>query len=175
MHGQLYQRAGGHSITASYGGDANFNGSTSSAAQISVVAARAPIRGRLNPYMQWTFAYTPSYTRVLQFLVGGTSAGDTVVMKCRGKGCPFAKRVRVVTRGNRCARKPKRGCAGARVADLINPLKGHRFYVGAKLIVLVERPDWIAKYYAFTMRSGHGPRVKISCVAPGHTKPGVGC
>jgi hypothetical protein len=167
-----YARAGGHSITASYGGDANFNGSASSTAKVNV---QARILGRIDANMQWIFAYSPAYTRVIQLLVNGSSAGDTVVMKCRGKGCPFTKRVRTVTRSYRCARNPKHSCPGARVAHLISPLRGHRLYVGAKLIVIIERPDWIAKYYAFTMRSGLGPSIKISCLAPGRTKPGVGC
>ena len=96
-----YSRAGGHQITATYRGDGNFNGSTSSAAQVSV---RARVAGRIKSSMLWTFAYTPSYTRVIELLVNGTTVGDSVVVKCGGKGCPFTKRVRMVTKGNRCSK-----------------------------------------------------------------------
>jgi hypothetical protein len=41
--------------------------------------------------------------------------------------------------------------------------------------VQILRPGWIGKYYLFTMRAGRGPKIKISCLAPGRTAPGRGC
>ena len=41
--------------------------------------------------------------------------------------------------------------------------------------VTFTRSHWIGKDYRFTIRAGHGPRIAINCLAPGGTKPGVGC
>jgi hypothetical protein len=168
----VYRRHGAHSISARYGGDANFNGSASSAAQITV---HRHIQGTVHSTMLWTFYYTPSYTKVIQLLVNVTSAGDTIVVKCYGRGCPFAKRVSDLKKGKRCSKGKKHTCRDGGVANLTPALAGHRLYVGTKITVLVNRPQWIARYYAFTIRAGRAPRVKISCFAPGLSKPGVGC
>ena len=167
-----YSRRGGHSISASYGGDANFAGSASSATQITV---QPYILGTIKSTLRWTFYYTPSYTKVIELLVKGTSVGDSLTVKCAGRGCPFAARVSVVTKGKRCGKGTKRKCRGGGVANLTSRLAGHRLSVGTKLTVVIDRTRWIAKYYAFTVRAGRGPRVKVSCLAPGHSKPGVGC
>ncbi len=53
-----YKSVGKHSITARYGGDANFTGSGSSARVVKVVPAHA--RGTITATMQWSFFYTPS-------------------------------------------------------------------------------------------------------------------
>jgi large repetitive protein len=167
-----YSRRGGHSISASYGGDANFTGSVSSATQITV---QPYILGTIKSTLRWTFYYTPSYTKVIELLVKGTSVGDSLTVKCAGRGCPFAARVSVVTKGKRCGKGTKRKCRGGGVANLTSRLAGHRLSVGTKLTVVIDRTRWIAKYYAFTVRAGRGPRVKVSCLAPGHSKPGAGC
>jgi hypothetical protein len=54
-------------------------------------------------------------------------------------------------------------------------LRKHRLYVGTQITVQVIRPRWIGKYYTFTMRAAQGPRIQIACLAPGATRPGVGC
>ena len=61
-----YTTAGHHTITASYGGDDSFSGSSSPAIAIGV----QPL-GTITATMQWTFYYTPSYTRVRQLIVNG--------------------------------------------------------------------------------------------------------
>jgi large repetitive protein len=168
----VYRQRGGHSISARYGGDANFTGSSSSAAQITV---QRYILGTIKSTMRWTFYYTPSYTKVIQLLVNKPSVGDSLIVKCAGRGCPFRQRVSDVTKSKRCGKGKKRKCQDPVVANLTSTLAGHRLSVGTKLVVVISRTRWIARYYAFTVRARRGPRVVVSCLAPGHSKPGVGC
>ncbi len=170
-----YRSAGKHSITARYSGDANFTASGSSAQTVKVVRASKHARRTITSTMQWTFFYTPRYTKVLALVVNGASPGAKVLVRCHGRGCPFAKRTKVVKKTRHCRSKgKKRKCPPPKV-DLTRALRNHRLHVGARLNVNVVRRGWIGKYYLFTVRSGHAPRVRISCLAPGGTRPGVRC
>jgi hypothetical protein len=172
-----YKRAGPHTITARYGGDPNFSSSSAPAAHLVVVALRALIIGSLSDTMQWQFHFTSLYTKVRQLIVNGASPGDTIRVTCHGQGCPFKKHTTTLVRHRRCTRKHgKRKCSthGSRTA-LVVPLQGSSLSAGATVIVSITRPNWIGKYYVFTMRARRGPRIKISCLTPGYSKPGVGC
>jgi hypothetical protein len=172
-----YKRAGPHTITARYGGDVNFSSSSAPAAHLVVVVLRALIIGSLSDTMQWEFRFTSSYTKVLQLIVNGASPGDTIRVTCHGQGCPFKKHTSTLVRHTRCTRKHgKRRCSnqGGRTT-LSVPLQGYSLSAGATVIVSITRPNWIGKYYVFTMRARRGPRIKISCLTPGYSKPGVGC
>ncbi len=172
-----YKRAGAHSITAQYGGDANFSGSGAPTAHVSVVALRARIIGNLSDTMQWNFHFTSSYTRVLQLIVNGASPGDIIRVTCHGVGCPFTKHTTRIVKHKRCIRKHgKRKCSlrGGRTT-LTVPLQGHTLSAGATFTVSITRRNWIGKYYSVIIRASRGPRIKISCLTPGYSKPGVGC
>ena len=125
--------------------------------------------------MQWSFYYTPRYTLVRTLALTGTlRGGTTIMMECHGRGCPFG--TRKVTAPDHCATKAKtRGCRAAVTYDLARSLRGHRLGVGARVVINLVRRGWIGKYYAFRIRSGRGPQLQISCLAPGGTKPGIGC
>jgi Invasin, domain 3/Bacterial Ig-like domain (group 3) len=164
-----------HSIAARYGGDSNFTGSTASAQLISVVPVPVHVLGIITSTMQWTFYYTPAYTKVLSLVVNGASAGATVLVKCHGRGCPFAKHSTAVAKTRRCGQKGKRRCPIAGSMDLAPAFHQHRLHLGSKITVVISRPEWIGKYYAFTIRARRGPSIQITCLAPGRTRPGVGC
>jgi Invasin, domain 3/Bacterial Ig-like domain (group 3) len=164
-----------HSIAARYGGDSNFTGSTASAQLISVVPVPVHVLGIITSTMQWTFYYTPAYTKVLSLVVNGASAGATVLVKCHGRGCPFAKHSTAVAKTRRCGQKGKRRCPIAGSIDLAPAFHQHRLHLGSKITVVISRPEWIGKYYAFTIRARRGPSIQITCLAPGRTRPGVGC
>jgi hypothetical protein len=115
--------------------------------------------------MQWTFYYTPSYTKILGLFVNGLSAQTTVLVGCHGHGCPFLRRTP--------ASNAKRGAPG--VLNLARSFRGRRLPVGTQITVAITIPGGIGKFYAFTMRTGRGPRVYIGCLAPGATRPGAGC
>ncbi len=170
-----YKSAGTHSITARYGGDADFNSSSSSARAVNAVRVPAHVLGIITSTMQWTFYHTPRYTKVLALVVNGASPGATILVKCHGRGCPFVKRAHAVRRTTRCGPKGKRRCPTHGTIDLTPVLRNHRLHVGARINIDIVRRGWIGKYYMFTVRSGRGPRIQTSCLAPGGTRPGVGC
>jgi Bacterial Ig-like domain (group 3)/Invasin, domain 3 len=170
-----YGARGRHSITASYGGDANFTGSTSSSGAVDVVALPPQVLGIITSTMQWSFYYTSQYTRVLSLMVNGVPADATVHVTCRGRGCPFAKRVAAIAKTRRCGLKGKPRCATNGKINLASGLRKHPLHVGTRLAVQITRPGWIGKSYVFAMRRSRGPRVQIACLAPRGTRPGVGC
>ncbi|MBV9800909.1 MAG: Ig-like domain repeat protein [Solirubrobacterales bacterium] len=170
-----YNAPGQHTITAVYGGDSNFGRSTSPAVIESVVLPRAPILGNVRSTMEWTFSYTASYTKVLLLLVNGAATGDSVVVTCHGRGCPFRSRTSKIARRHCTRKKAKRTCRGGGGSDLTPLFRGHRLFPAAKITVLIARPQWIGKYYAFTIRARRGPRIQVTCMAPARVKPGVGC
>ena len=166
-----YGAAGAHSITAQYNGDANFNGVVTPAQQVTVVRPLKAARGLITSTMQWTFYYTPTYTRVLALTVNGAS-DTTVLVKCIGKGCPFAAHTTRVKSTNRCGSKRRGGCPAGGTINLTPTFGIHRLHVGTRVVVTITRPRWIGKYYSFVVRSGRGPRVRIACLAPGASRAG---
>jgi hypothetical protein len=163
-----YSTTGRHTITAVYRGDANFLASPASTAQ----SVRVLARGTITSTMLWTFAFRPTYTKILAFSINAAPIGASVVVKCRGVGCPFAKRSTPV---KRC--RTSKACKHERSTSigLESRFRGRRLAVGTGVTVQIVRPGWIGKYYRFTMLAGRGPRIKISCLAPGRTVPGHGC
>ena len=170
-----YKATGRHSITARYGGDGNFTGSASSSQTVGVVPLPPRVLGIITSTMQWNFYYTPTYTKVRALAVNGASPGGSVLIKCHGRGCPFAKRATAVTKIKRCGPKGRRRCPTHGTVNLAPAFKNHRLHVGARINVEITRPGWIGKYYMFTVRSRRGPQIQIACLAPGGSRPGVGC
>jgi hypothetical protein len=170
-----YGGRGTHSITARYGGDANFDGSASPAASTTVTRRPIHALGSITATMQWMFHYTPAYTTVLALVVNG-AAGDKVSLKCHGRGCPYVKRSTSVRRIRRCGKTPTtRACRARGTLTLTPPFRGHRLRVGTRIAVTITRTGWIGKYYSFTIRAGRIPRIRIDCLAPGGARPGRGC
>ncbi|HWD73731.1 MAG TPA: Ig-like domain-containing protein [Solirubrobacteraceae bacterium] len=167
-----FTMAGTHSITASYSGDDNFTGSISSAHAVRVVPA---VRGTISSTMQWSFAYTPSYTKILTLVVNGAPAGSTVLVKCVGQGCPYVRHATAVRAQSRCGGKGKRSCSADPSLNLRRGFEQRLLLPGTTITVMISRPGWIGKRYTFGIRARRGPRIRISCVAPGGTRPGVGC
>jgi hypothetical protein len=167
-----FATTGTHSITASYGGDGNFTGSTSSAHRIRVVPA---VHGTITSTMQWSFAYTPTYTKILTLMVNGAPAGSTVLIKCVGQGCPFVRHATAVRAQSRCGGKGQRSCSADATINLRRGFAQRLLLPGTTITVVISRPGWIGKRYTFGIRARRGPRIRISCVAPGGTRPGVGC
>jgi adhesin/invasin len=164
-----YTAAGGHTITARYGGDGSFSGSASSPPQqVTVRTSPPPI---VTATMHWSFFYTPTYTKVLALVANQAPVNGTVVVMCRGGGCPFAKRTTTI---KPCRRPSKHGCPSPRI-DLTSRFRGHLLRAGARVTVRFIRTAWVGKQYQFSVRGGHAPRIQIACLAPQGTRPGVGC
>ena len=165
-----YKKLGAHLITASYGGDASFAGSTSGPVTVAVQAL-----GTLKATMQWTFNYTPTYTQVRVLAVDAVPPGATVLLKCRGHGCPFAKRVIVAGNRKSCGPKGRHRCATHGVIDLAPRFRQQHLVPGVRITVEIIKAGWVGEYYMFTMRARHRPRVWFACTAPGTTSPGAPC
>jgi len=173
-----YKQAGEHLITARYDGDAGFSGSSSSPAQpVTVHKLPVRVRGTITSTMRWTFYYTPGYTKVLAFVVEHASPGTTVLVMCRGRGCPFAKRATAVTTRKRCSPRGNHRCSSHEpgTVDLVRSFRSHRLHAGAQITVELTRPGLIGKSYEFKMRAGHPPRIQIRCLAHEGKSPGIGC
>jgi Bacterial Ig-like domain (group 3)/Invasin, domain 3 len=170
-----YSSTGSHSIAARYGGDGNFVGSTSPSAQVSVIPVPVNVLGIINATMQWSFTFGPTSTDVLSLVVNGASPGGTVLVTCHGRGCPFRKRAIAVTKTKRCGPKGRRRCLTHGRVDLTPALENHPLRVGARLSVRIIRRGWIGRYFMFTVRARRGPQIQIACLAPGGSRPGVGC
>ena len=170
-----YTASGGHQITARYVGDANFTGSSSPTAPVSAVPVPVGVAGTITSTMQWAFYYTPSYTRVRNLVVDGLSTGATVLVKCQGLGCPFVHRVTVVTKRVRCGKKAKGMCTAYGTFVITPGFARRRLGLGSRITVEIIRPNWVGKYYSFTVRARRGPRIQIGCLAPGRSVPGQGC
>jgi hypothetical protein len=169
-----YRKSGRHTITAQYNGDGSFSGSSSASQAVKVEQRPIRIAGAITAKSNWTDYFTPTYTRFLAMLVHKLRVGTTIVFICRGQGCPFARQSLLVT-SKTCG--PKAQCVReeAQVVNLLPRLRRYRLRVGTVLTIELTRPDWIGKAYVITIRSGQKPIDQIKCIAPGSTRPGVGC
>jgi hypothetical protein len=90
--------------------------------------------------------------RLRLFLVNAP-AGSKIVIRCLGKGCPFAKKSRA-----------------AKALRLRTVEK--RFYpAGVKIEVFVTKPGMIGKYTRFKVRKAKAPTRTDRCLMPGSNKP----
>jgi len=163
-----YAKHGPHTITARYGGDGGFAASLSSRHPIDVQPIR-PV-GRIIARTYWRFVFALHSTRITMMRVLRARAGTTVLILCRGGGCSSPLRaiqvhvLRVCHHG-RCRTQT------TRPLDLVPTLRTYRLRPRTVLTIELVRRYWTGKAYVFTIRSGHGPRDRIRCLAPGSTRP----
>jgi hypothetical protein len=156
-----YATSGSHAISVTYGGDANFAGSASGSVTVPV-----QLLGTLRATMRWSFITAARYTRVLTLLVTGAQTGSSVLISCRGGGCPFSNTVVPVSKTRRCGPKSKRTCPTNGVVDLTSRFAKHRLRPLAKITVEIVRPGWIGKTYTFVVQAHRAPRTSSACLAP---------
>lgn len=167
-----YLHPGRHQISVLYRGDANFTSSRSSPAQTVLVSQT--VLGSIKATMQWRFYYSRTYTKVLSLIANGVPVGATIAESCRGGGCPFKTHSIKVQPVSHCTPKSSQKCQGRNV-DLSPKFHQRHLRVGARFTVSVVKPNWVGKNYQFIVRSRHGPRIAIDCLAPGSDRPGAGC
>jgi hypothetical protein len=165
-----YSSPGAHTISAAYLGDSNFAPSTSGPATVAV-----RVRGTISVTMQWTFTFTPTYAQPLVLAVDGAPSGATILLKCRGHGCPFAARSIATDATHRCGSKPRRHCGPPKSINLLKWFGHRRLRVGARIVVRISKPGWVGKQYVFVVRARRVPRVQITCPEPGESSPGTAC
>lgn len=123
---------------------------------------------------QWIFQYTPVYTMIRSLIVTGVPVGSRLLVGCHGRGCPFTTRIIVVGASTGCG-STLRQCGIDRTIDLTTEFKRSRLHVRTRVTVVITRPQWVGKYYAFTTRASRPPSVRLACLAPGATHPGASC
>jgi hypothetical protein len=170
-----YSATGSRSISAWYLGDSNFAASSSAAKAVRVT--RPTAKGTITATMQWTFAYSPSYTRVINMVINGVPRGATVQMRCHGGGCPFAKRSTKIGKPRSCTgkRTRKRACPATSRIGLTALFRRRHLRPEAQITIEIRRPRFIGKYYSFTIRARQQPRVRIACLAVDGARPNAGC
>lgn len=108
-------------------------------------------------------------------------SGATLVVTCKGRGCPFGRRTlhgpkkTKVCKAHQkhCKTKPGRPFATLNIVGL---LKNRHLPTNTKLTLTVTKPNTIGVTQSFTMRNAMRPKVTgPSCLAPGSNKPGKGC
>jgi hypothetical protein len=165
-----YDAAGTHTMSASYGGDANFSGSDSGA----LTESAQPV-GTIDASMQWKFLYTRSDTRVLQLIVSRAPVGSRVSISCDGRGCPFRNREVAVPPRVRCEQSARISCANARTVNLTPQIFASRLRAHTRVTVRITHPGWTGKAYVFTVRAGLPPKVEIGCVSAGSARIAANC
>jgi hypothetical protein len=165
--------SGKHPITATYGGDTTYAPETSASSTLNVAAI--PVKGDITARTSWTFRFTPTYTSVLGLTVGGLYEGSDVVVGCHGKGCPFSSEDFPVLRPKICSPRVAPTACPPNNFFLTKYFSGRRLSVGSQITILITHPSYIGKYYSFTVQARKEPMVKIACLAPSSTQPGVGC
>jgi Bacterial Ig-like domain (group 3) len=172
-----YATVGSHRISAKYQGDANFEGSTSPVR--SVLAgknATGPVvLGFISSTLQWKFYYTPNYTQVLLLEAYGVPNASDLRLICRGGGCPFATVHSLAADAASCSGHAGHICSTGSAINLLPSFRKGHLRAGTQIILRITRPNWVGKYYSFTIRGGQPPLIDLSCLAVGRTRPGVGC
>lgn len=148
-----YTSVSTRSITAVYGGDSNFTGSGSGPITIPV-----NVDGIIASPMRWTFAASANYTKVLALAVKDAQAGSTILVICKGKSCPYARKETKVT---------KSGTA----VNLEPKFSKRQLKPGTKITVDITRTYWMGRYYSFTIRAKRAPKTSSGCLATGTLTP----
>jgi Bacterial Ig-like domain (group 3) len=173
----VYKSAGKHRITARYGGDANF---AASASPVRIVSAgkslsSPSVLGFIGSTVRWTFYYSPKYTQALYLQVFGVASGSTLRLTCHGGGCPFSSVRTTGSDSTRCPSKAGSVCSTGSSINLLPVFQKRHLHAGAQITLSITRPNWVGKYYSFTIRAGQAPVIDLSCLAPGGSVPGAGC
>jgi hypothetical protein len=158
-----YKRRAKHEISARYIGDSNFASSTSPARSVQIVTklSQPVVLGFIGSTLQWQFFYHRTYTQVTMLRAQSLVSGITVRITCDGRGCPFSQRA-----------IPAKSDTSI---DLLPAFHKHHLRVGSQITLRIMRPNWIGKYYSFTVRAGQGPLIVLSCLGVGRSRPGLGC
>jgi PKD repeat protein len=102
----------------------------------------------------------------LRLLTVNAPIGATISFRCRGRGCPFKRRTRIV-------KPPKKKSAGGVTAGQVRIRRFPNRIVraGSFVSVYVTKPGSIGKYTRFRVRNGRPPARRDSCLPPAGTTP----
>jgi len=165
-----YRGLARHRIVAAYGGDRNFQ-PTSSAVKVVTVAPLRPT-GFVAALMGWTFKFNDHYTSLSQLVATNLSPGMTISFACQGGGCPFHTHRVPISAAMACG-AGSAGCSGT--VNVIGALQHAHLRPGAKLTISITHSMWIGKYYSFVIVAGQRPQVVQACLAVNSGVPNLGC
>jgi hypothetical protein len=170
-----YKSTGQHRISARFLGNANFRASQSPVRTVRAVKKGSvpKVAGFIGAYVQWKFAYHPTFTQVLLLRASGVANGMTLQVACTGPSCPFKSRATAVK--SSCSPGGRTACSTSSAVDLLPYFNNAHLPPGSHIAMRITRPRWVGKYYSFTIAAGHPPEIVLSCLAPGSRNPGVGC
>jgi hypothetical protein len=94
-------------------------------------------------------------TKVRTLVVTSVPAGGTVVVICRGRGCPFKSKT-IKKRGR---------------VTLTRLFRRSKLRARTVVEIRVTAPNYIGKVFTFKMRKKSTPTSKLRCVPPGTNKP----
>jgi len=112
--------------------------------------------GRINPFISFTWAFTPHFSTAQQLGVSQIPSKGSVEVICHGGGCPFSKH----------SFTPKGGSV-----NLEKKFKKHHMKPKATIEIVVSAPNDVAKIGLITIRAGAQPKFKTLCQPPGVSKP----
>jgi hypothetical protein len=162
---------------------------SSSAVTAYVGAASAPVSGSnnagtqgtgycpyfveplsLHPTPKATLAYSSAtqYVTLTELLIKDIPAGATVVVTCKGAGCPFKRHTHVRTR--RCG-TCKRTRPPARMVNLAGLFGGAHLQAGVTIAASIVEDGTVGRYLTFVVRDGKLAANRPRCLAAGATKP----
>ncbi len=172
-----YAAVGSHRISARYLGNANFRSSTSAARTVLAgkTAAGPVVLGFISSTVQWKFYFHPKYTQILSLQASGVANASIVRLSCHGTSCPFTTLSSTASAAAGCSARGHVICTGSSGINLLPVFRNRHLRPGTQIVLWITRPNWIGKYYSFTIRGGQAPLIDLSCVAVGRSQPGVGC
>src|SRR5262249_25628751 len=77
--------------------------------------------------------------------------------RLHGHGCPYSRKVTVVTRSKA-------------TVNLVPQFQTSQLKPGATITVSIVRAGWTGRYYSFTIRANKAPMVSTGCLAEGTLK-----
>jgi len=98
----------------------------------------------------------PKAIRLRVLKIKSMHAGDKVVIRCKGRGCPYKKRTRT-------------GRAGQRTLNLLAPFKKRNLRPGVRIEIRITRPQWVGKYVLLRV-IGRKLALDSKCIEPDSTK-----
>ena len=136
------------------------------------------VLGHMNNLMNWGFVPGPKFATVADLVALDVPIGSQIKVVCsHARGCPFKSKSKTVSlgakcKGKHCSHKPRPHTVNV---DLTGMFGKHHVPVGSQLLIEISKQFEIGKVFILTIRRDQQPSSTVTCLAPGSTKPGVGC
>jgi hypothetical protein len=125
--------------------------------------------------MTWSFAREHRSVLVKSLVVKQIPEGAAVqTLTCIKARCrAFTTRPRRTVKRQCRAGHCRSVVKTSQSVDLSSHFRNQHLPTSAQITVRIAKPGWIGKVYVFSMKTPGSPH--IACLAPGGTRPGIGC